>query len=293
MKKTLKFLAVAAMVALAGNVMAADLAVPHTFSSGTTIKSSDVNENFTTIYSEVDMLKNIVSAIGKNSQIFNKGLVGYYPFNGNTNDESGNGRHGVPSDISLTSDRYGNDNSAYSFLGTNTSYISISNNPSVFGDMSSLTLSAWIKHLEFTNGSYEAGILSARPESQSDYSSGLVFDIRSGNNTGSGLSLETQRLHNTGYFSSGTVLDLNVWKHVAAVVNYGESIKLYVNGELKNTKTPVSSVVFNDLNNILIGNRYWGGTINAAFKGVIDDVRVYNIALSPLDVNSLYYTEKP
>ena len=63
MKKTLKFLAVAAMVALAGNVMAADLAVPHTFSSGTTIKSSDVNDNFATIYQRYNTLVNKMALI--------------------------------------------------------------------------------------------------------------------------------------------------------------------------------------------------------------------------------------
>ena len=57
MKKTLIFLAVAAVVVLAGSANAEDLAVPHTFSPGTTIKSSAVNENFTTIYQKFDELQ--------------------------------------------------------------------------------------------------------------------------------------------------------------------------------------------------------------------------------------------
>ena len=45
------------------------------------------------------------------------GLVAYYPFNGNANDESGNGHHGTVIGATLTSDRDGNENSSYSFDG--------------------------------------------------------------------------------------------------------------------------------------------------------------------------------
>ena len=46
-----------------------------------------------------------------------QGLVAYYPFNGNANDESGNGRNGTVNGPSLTTDRNGSSNSAYSFSG--------------------------------------------------------------------------------------------------------------------------------------------------------------------------------
>ena len=48
---------------------------------------------------------------------FVSGLVAYYPFNGNANDESGNGNHGTVSGASLTYDRSGSTRSAYSFDG--------------------------------------------------------------------------------------------------------------------------------------------------------------------------------
>lgn len=46
------------------------------------------------------------------------GLVGYWGFNGNANDESGNGNDGVVNGATLTEDRDGNPNAAYSFDGT-------------------------------------------------------------------------------------------------------------------------------------------------------------------------------
>ena len=45
------------------------------------------------------------------------GLVAYYPFNGNANDESGNGNNGTVNGATLTTDRFGNTNKAYSFNG--------------------------------------------------------------------------------------------------------------------------------------------------------------------------------
>jgi hypothetical protein len=43
------------------------------------------------------------------------GLVGWWPFNGNANDESGNGNHGTVNGATLTADRFGNANMAYYF----------------------------------------------------------------------------------------------------------------------------------------------------------------------------------
>ena len=45
------------------------------------------------------------------------GLVGWWPFNGNANDESGNGNNGTVNGATLTTDRFGNANKAYSFDG--------------------------------------------------------------------------------------------------------------------------------------------------------------------------------
>ena len=58
------------------------------------------------------------------SYVPSNGLVGYWPFNGNANDQSGNGNNGVVNGVSLTTDRFGNTNSAYSFDG-NSNYITV------------------------------------------------------------------------------------------------------------------------------------------------------------------------
>ena len=58
------------------------------------------------------------------SYVPTNGLVGYWPFTGNANDVSGTGNNGTVSAATLTTDRFGNANGAYSFNGT-TSYIGI------------------------------------------------------------------------------------------------------------------------------------------------------------------------
>jgi hypothetical protein len=70
------------------------------------------------------------------------GLVAYYPFNGNANDASGNGNNGIVVGATLTADRFGNPNSAYSFNGTS-DYIRVPNSSSL-QLTNDFTLTAWI-----------------------------------------------------------------------------------------------------------------------------------------------------
>ena len=53
------------------------------------------------------------------SYVPTNGLVGWWPFNGNANDESGNGNNGTVNGATLTSDRFGNVNMAYDFTQGN------------------------------------------------------------------------------------------------------------------------------------------------------------------------------
>lgn len=69
----------------------------------------------------------------------NDGLVAYYPFNGNANDESGNGNHGMVTGAVLAADRFGNTNSAYNFDGA--SNIVVSNAEDL--SLGTFTISVW------------------------------------------------------------------------------------------------------------------------------------------------------
>jgi hypothetical protein len=72
------------------------------------------------------------------------GLVGYWPFCGNANDESGNGNNGVVNGATLTEDRFGNAGAAYNFDGVG-NQITIDGVALASGDF---TISGWINSLD-------------------------------------------------------------------------------------------------------------------------------------------------
>ena len=77
------------------------------------------------------------------------GLVGYFPFCSNAIDESVNSNDGVVFGATLTTDRFGNQNSAYYFDGS--SFIRIGNY-----NVNQFTLAAWVKHQSLDTTSYNA-----------------------------------------------------------------------------------------------------------------------------------------
>lgn len=70
------------------------------------------------------------------------GLVAYYPFNANANDESGNDNNGTVNGANLTTDRFGNANSTYDFDGIN-DYISVNHDASL-NLSNQITMHGWI-----------------------------------------------------------------------------------------------------------------------------------------------------
>ena len=80
-----------------------------------------------------------------------KGLVAYYPFNGNAKDESGNGNDGGVSGAILTTDRHGKEENAYLFDNKN-DYIDIPNHPSLHLN-NEMTISIWLKLDSLPDGS--------------------------------------------------------------------------------------------------------------------------------------------
>ena len=70
-------------------------------------------------------------------------LVGWWPFNGNANDESGNGYDGIIYGATLDTNRFGDVNSAYELDGLD-DYIDCDQMP-VLNAIPELTLSVWVK----------------------------------------------------------------------------------------------------------------------------------------------------
>jgi hypothetical protein len=201
------------------------------------------------------------------------GLMAHYPFNGNANDESGNGHDGTVNGATLTTDRFGNENSAYEFDG-NTNFIEVPSSSSlILSD--NYSLAVWVKR----NGSSFVG-------------TGEEIIAKAVVNCDAELSL---RPNNTAVLAkqscenivSSTVFDMNNWNFI--VVTYSSTdAKMYLNGQLNNSIT--TSAFGNTLSDILFGKSC---TNNAYFSGKIDDISIYNRALTDSEINLLYHEGDP
>lgn len=117
-----------------------------------------------------------------------------------------------------------------------------------------------------------------------------VDGAASGRNRPAGASIAQQ----TGVFSSPTTLHDGTWHHLALTVDLATATMiLYVDGVASSTQVfTTGAVLFPVFNNFEIGRlgRTGGSGPTDAFGGLIDDVQVYNTALTAGEVNSLFVT---
>ena len=202
-------------------------------------------------------------------------LVGYWPFNGNANDESGNGNDGSNFGAIDTTDRFGQVNSAYLFSN---SYIEVQ--PiSAFNGATNFTWGAWV-FLDSTVPNTPHFVLSRGW----DYSNGFNFHLtqNSVNQVINGF--------NTFAKSSTAQPMTNIWHHVA-ISRSGSIVNFYMNGSLDTTHT-FSSPVGTNSELFYIGAHKWigqqPGYYPYYFKGKIDDVGIWDRALSQCEIQDLF-----
>ena len=154
------------------------------------------------------------------------GLVAYYPFNGNANDESGNRNNGTVNGSTLTTDRFGNANCAYSFDGVN-DYITIQESD-ILKVTSELTITTWVKINSITS-SLNLFSMSTPKTSPNCCAYGQPYELDIFNGK-IGLTSWTS---NTSFktFFGNSLLSLDKWYHVAVTFNKG-IINIFLNGTL-------------------------------------------------------------
>jgi hypothetical protein len=100
----------------------------------------------------------------------------------------------------------------------------------------------------------------------------------------SGLSGRKLRMDiSCPWITSTTVYEVRKWQHAVGVYSQG-NVKIYLNGQLDATGS-LGSTPINSLDVYIGGAHGWAG---AFFYGKIDDVRIYNRALSASEVQALY-----
>jgi hypothetical protein len=239
-------------------------------------------------------LINVGSPVGPVSPTMpTNGLVAFYDFKGNSSNSASSQFIGSNvGNITYVADRFNNPSSAIELSGSN-SYIRITN---LISTNAPYTWSAWFKTYESTTNRY-VGIISQG----SDPGIGGGGQILSLNNVSSigtfncsgqvqAYNYSTSKYPNYFWTSSSktNAWNTNLWYHVAFTMQTNGTTSLYVNGQLASSKT---NIPFGDVSFPTKGNTYIGlaaGGLPAYFKGLIDDVAIYNRALSSNEVSSLY-----
>jgi hypothetical protein len=224
------------------------------------------------------------------SYVPTNGLVGWWPFNGNANDESGNGNNGTVNGATLTTDRFGVANKAYSFNPSSNSNVTIPFSNSLNSIQNGITLSAWI----YMDGGTPAGTPPRILELRGAYGGGgdAGFVMLSTTNNATLRAFELRWYNNNGNsnlnFSptNSTLTTLN-W-HLVTFTADGTSgtAKYYFDGVLQSTSTNSIITQCNYNNNSLI----LGAEPNLLGKwgGKLDDIAIYNRALTQQEITNLY-----
>ena len=214
------------------------------------------------------LFASLVLSINAFGQIPTNGLVGYWPFNGTANDESGNGNNGTVNGPTLTTDRFGNANSAYYFNGIH----KITTTFQGIGGNQDRSLSFWIK-----TGTSAAGSICYYGGGYGTSFNPIV------NTSGAGIDISNSTLH---YKSANNT---DTWHHFVFIFStqYGTSlngIKIYRDNVLLNevasSYNSTAYTINTSLSNFIMGS-------NSSVQYYLDDLRFYNRVLTLSEITAL------
>jgi hypothetical protein len=221
------------------------------------------------------------------------GLIGWYTFtNGSLLDSSGKNNTIVFNNAVKTTDRDGRANNAYLFDGA-TSYMQITNSASL-NSASSLTLAVTLKVNGFYKGTCAGNEVIGKGPTET--ANGLYI-MRFGSISGCSSTVDTTKEYfQAGYgnnINAGNGVTVNAdsvfiktgqWYNVVFTYD-GYECRYYINGVLK--KISLQTAVFTANSNDVFIGKFESTTYPYYFNGVIDEVRIYNKALSADDVRRL------
>lgn len=231
------------------------------------------------------------TVVGHSNTTLSNGLVGYWPMDGNTTnwrtgqttDTSGSGNDGSLVSMSTsTTPVAGKIGSAFNF--TSGGFIDVPYSASL-APTNALTVSVWFKYSgllsidqKFVSKTETGGytLFIAQPSGDNCTGNYLCFAVRIG-----GVYKFAQ--YNTSNLTAGS------WYHLVGTYD-GNSLNLYVNGVLVATAPATGAIQYAVNNHLCIGYEPSSTTcsVDNHVKGVMDDVRIYNRALSTSEVQQLY-----
>jgi hypothetical protein len=205
------------------------------------------------------------------SNIQTGNLILNLPFDGNADDISGNGHNGTVYGANLTADRNGNSNSAYFFDGDN-DYILIPNDPQL-NFTEAITVNFWMKVEDYFDR-------EAYPISHGNWENRWKASL-----TQQGLRWTVKTSDGIKDLDSETPLPLNEFVNVTLYYRPND-FELYLNGEL-NAFGSFSGNILSTAYALTIG-QVLPGNNNYNFKGVMDDIKIFDYGLSVKEIKNLY-----
>jgi hypothetical protein len=215
------------------------------------------------------------------------GLVGWWPFNGNANDESGNGNNGTVNGATLANDRFGNASSAYSFDGVD-DFINVIN-PSIlnFSVGTNFSVSFLYNPLGVvTNLSGFNGLVS-RMHGNPGAGPGDGWQIgRDFNN----YRVEASDLNQQGCAPILNSVIINSWVHVVLIFDrINGQIKYFSNGAL------IEVIFCQGITNSFVNNYDLKFGVERQGQqyssGSLDDIGIWNRALTECEIQDLYHAQ--
>jgi hypothetical protein len=229
----------------------------------------------------------LIAIILSSSASYAQCLVADYQFSGNANDQTANANNGTVNGASLTTDRNNSPNTAYNFP-TGNEYIVA--NPSTSlntANFPGVTMSTWFYMTGVASSPFNPHIYHIADITPDD-SYGIIYEkatqkIRYLNWNGTTLSGNVD-------LQGTTNIALNTWYHVAVTHDHStNAVKLYLNGVVEAQTTATANFPVNP--NLTIGRHRTNA--NSGMKGKIDEVKLFNCALTATEVAALYNPVPP
>lgn len=229
------------------------------------------------------------------SAIATSNLVGYWPFNGSTVETVSNNAG------TNTGTSFANGIKGQALQGANNSYV-VYNTPPAIQSLHSFTVSLWVNSPQNTNGI--VGLLDIA-NAGNFWGNLVIFFENGGTATSANLKIHVNNAGADAWLGNYAISNpWNTWMNIAVTYDATTStFKVYVNGSIIATQAQpgFGPLVFQNASKMVIGTVQFqttpslnGGTTQpwaSYLTGQVDEVRIYNVALSASDLGSLVKLE--